>query len=39
MILPAPSLNKHGTSSSASLRAQWQSRAEPAPICFFKKQN
>ena len=38
-ILPVPSLNKQGTPSSASVRAQWQSRTEQAAICFFMKQN
>ena len=33
------SLNKQGTPSSASVRAQLQSRTEQAAICFFKKQN
>ena len=38
-ILLAPSLKKQGTPSSASVRAQSQSRTEQAAICIFKKQN
>ena len=34
-----PSLNKQGSPSTASVRAQSQSRTDEAAICFFKKQN